>query len=131
MNIKDFAEKIIYGYHEALEKGNTTPLKALEDPKVVYHLGARGDFIGPDAHEKDFLTLRMVVSDARIDMKLLASDGNLLVFSLKQFYVFNGKLPGSPPAGTKTNIDSLCAFQLKNGKIIEMWLQGQSTSANT
>ena len=67
MDIKDFAEKLIKAYDEAFLKGNTKPLKALEDPDVVYHMGIRGDIVGPDAHEQDILGSRMAFSDIKVE----------------------------------------------------------------
>ena len=55
MDTKEFAVTLIKAYDEALLKGNTEPLKALEDPNVVYHMGIRGDIVGSEAHEQDFL----------------------------------------------------------------------------
>jgi predicted ester cyclase len=126
MNIKDFAEKLIKAYDEAF-KGNTKPLKALENPDVVYHMGVRGDIVGSDAHEQDILGLRMALSDIKMELKYLTGEGNLAAFSYKARYISNGKVPGFPPAGKEITQDMLCLFYLKNGKIKEVWMNGYTT----
>ena len=127
MSIKDFAEKLIKAYNEALLKGNTKPLKALEDPNVVYHMGIRGDIAGPDAHEQDILGARIALSDIKMELKYLTGEGNLLALSYKARYISSGKLSGFPPAGKEIAADSLFLFQLKNGKIKEVWSNGYTT----
>ena len=126
MNTKDFAKKLIKDYEEALMKGNTKPLKAMEDSNVVYHMGIRGDIVGPDAHEQDILSARIAFSDIMMEMKYLAGEGNLLAFSYKARYISSGKVPGFPPAGKEITADSLFLFHLKNGKIKEVWMNGYS-----
>jgi predicted ester cyclase len=124
MNIKDFAEKLIKAYEEAMLKGNTKLLKALENPDVVYHMGIRGDIVGSNAHEQDILGLRMALSDIKIELKYLIGEGNLSAFSYKARYISSGKVPGFPPAGKESTQDTLCLFYLKNGKIKEVWMNG-------
>ena len=127
MNIKDFAEKLIKAYDEALLKGNTKPLKALENPDVVYHMGIRGDIVGPDAHEKDILGALMALSVTNLEMKYLTGEGNLCALSYKARYVSNGKVPGFPPAGKEITSDMLFLFRLKGGKLSEIWANGTTT----
>ncbi len=127
MSTKDFAEKLIKAYDEALLKGNTKPLKALEDPNVVYHMGFRGDIVGSDAHEQDILGSRMALSDIKVEWKYLTGEGNLLALSYKALYVSSGKVPGFPPAGKEITADSLFLFHLKNDKIKEVWMNGYTT----
>jgi len=126
MDTKAFAGKIIKAYDKAF-KGNTKSLKSLENPDVVYHMGIRGDIVGPDAHEQDILMSRMMFSDINIDMKYLTGEGNLLALSYKARYISNGKVPGLPPEGGEINVDGICLFRLKNEKIAEMWMGGQTT----
>jgi len=129
MDTKEFAEKLIKAYDEAF-KGNTKPLKSLEDPNVVYHMGIRGDIVGPDAHEQDILGSLMAFSDIKIDWKYLTGEGNLLALSYKGRYVSNGKVPGLPPAGGEVTSDALFLFRLKDGKIFEVWMNGYSTGVD-
>ena len=126
MDTKEFADKLIKAYDEAF-KGNTKHLKNLEDPKVVYHMGIRGDIVGPDAHEQDILGSLMAFTDFKIEWKYLTGEGNLLALSYKARYVSNGTVPGLPPAGKEMTADSLFLFQLKNGKIREVWVNGYTT----
>jgi predicted ester cyclase len=124
VNTKKFAEKLIKAYEEAMLKGNTKLLKALENPDVVYHMGIRGDIVGSDAHEQDILGLKMALSDIKMELKYLIGEGNLSAFSYKARYISNGKVPGFPPAGKEFTQDMLCLFYLKNGKIKEVWMNG-------
>lgn len=126
MDIKEFAEKLIEAYDEAF-KGNTKPLKALENPNVIYHMGIRGDIVGPDAHEQDILGSRMAFSDIKVEWKYLTGEGNLLALDYKARYVSSGKVPGLPPAGGEVTGSALFLFQLKNDKIYEVWMNGYST----
>jgi len=126
MNTKEFAEKLIKAYDEAF-KGNTKHLKNLEDPNVVYHMGIRGDIVGPDAHEQDILGSLMAFTDFKIEWKYLTGEGNLLALSYKARYVSSGKVPGLPPAGKEVTGDALFLFRLKDGMIFEVWMNGYST----
>jgi predicted ester cyclase len=127
MSIKEFAEKLIKAYDEALLKGNTKPLKSLEDPNVVYHMGIRRDIVGSEAHEQDILGSRMAFSDLKVEWKYITGEGNLLALSYKSRLISNGKVPGLPPAGGEVTSDSLFLFCLKNGKITEVWMNGSIT----
>lgn len=127
MDTKAFAAKLIEAYDEALVKGNTKPLKALENPDVVYHMGIRGDIVGPDAHEQDILGSRMMLSDIKVEWEYLTGEGNLLALSYRARYVSSGKMPGLPPAGKEMTADNLFLFRLKSGKIIEVWANGYTT----
>jgi predicted ester cyclase len=126
MDIKAFSEKLIKAYDEAF-KGNTRLLKDLENPDVVYHMGIRGDIVGSDAHEQDILMSLMALSDIKVDWEYLTGEGNLLALSYKSRYISNGKVPGLPPAGKEMTANSLFLFQLKNGKIKEVWMNGYNT----
>lgn len=88
-------------------KGNTKPFKELEDPNVVYHMGIRGDIVGSEAHEQDFLGAQMAFSDIKMEWKYLTGEGNLLALSLKARYISSGKVPGFPPEGNEITSDSL------------------------
>lgn len=127
MDIKEFAEKLIKAYDEALLKGNTKPLKALEDPNVVYHMGIRGDIVGSEAHEQDFLDAQIAFSDIKVEWKYLTGEGNLLALSYKGRYISSGKVPGFPPAGKEITSDALFLFRLEDGKIVEAWMNGYMT----
>ena len=129
MDTKEIAQRLIKAYHEAF-KGNTKPLKDLENPDVVYHMGIRGDIVGPDAHEQDILGSLQGLSDVNLDIEYLTGEGNLLALSYKARYVSNGKIPGFPPAGKEMTGHSLFLFQLKNGKIQEVWMNGYSTGVD-
>jgi predicted ester cyclase len=128
MDTKAFADKLTKAYNEALLKGNTRPLKELEDPNVVYHMIIRGgqDIVGSDAHEQDILGSRAALSDIKVDWEYLTGEGNLLALSYKARYVSSGSVPGLPPAGKEMNVDALCLFRLKDGKIVEMWMNGNT-----
>jgi predicted ester cyclase len=127
MTTKEFADKLIKAYDEALIKGNTKPLKDLENHDVVYHMGVRGDIVGPDAHEQDILSSRSAFSEIKIDFKYLAGEGSLFVFSYKALYISNGNTTGLPPAGKKITSDQIFVFKLKNNKISEVWANGYMT----
>jgi len=127
MSIKEFAEKLIKAYDEGLGKGNTKPLKALEDPNVVYHMPPPNDFVGFEAHKKQILGYREALSDIKQEWKYLAGDGNVFALSYKSRYISSGKVPGLPPAGTEITGDSIFLFRLENGKIIEAWARGSTT----
>ena len=120
MNIKDLAQELIEAYNEAF-KGNTAPLKAMDSPDVVYHMGIRGDVHGADAHEKDILNSLAVFSSVKIDMKFLAGDGNLLAFTFKAEYTLNDKVSAAA-AGKIVSEDGLFLYQFKKGKISEVWM---------
>jgi len=63
MNIKKFAEKFIKAEDEAFQKGNFEPLKALEDPNVVYHMSTFGDMVGHEAHKQQIMSSHQLASE--------------------------------------------------------------------
>jgi predicted ester cyclase len=124
MNIKDFAEKFIKAEDEAVQKGNFEPLKALEDPDVVYHMSAFGDLIGHEGHKQNLMGGRQAFSDIRMEWQYLVGEGNLFALSLKERLISSGNISGMPPAGKEMTTDSLFLLRLKHGKIIEAWNNG-------
>ncbi len=124
MNIKDFAEKFIKAEDEATQKGNFEPLKALEDPNVVYHMSTLGDLVGHERHKQNLMDGRQAFSEIKMEWKYLTGEGNLFALSLKERLISRGNVPGMPPAGKAALTDSLFLFRLKHGKIIEAWNNG-------
>jgi predicted ester cyclase len=94
---------------------------------VVYHMGIRGDIVGPDAHEQDILGSLVAITDIKIEWKYLVGEGNLLALSYKARYISKGNVPGFPPAGKEITGNALFLFHLKDGKIYEVWMNGYST----
>ncbi len=127
MSIKEFAEKLIKAEDEAW-KGNCDALEKLEDPNVVYHLQPPSpDMVGWEAHKQYFIGARMALSDINQEWQYLTGEGNLFALSYKAHYISTGKVPGFPPAGKEITSDSLFLFRLKNGRIIEAWINGTTT----
>jgi len=124
MNTKEFAEKFIKAEDEAVQKGNFEPLKALEDPDVVYHMSAFGDLIGHEGHKQNLMDGRQAFSDIKMEWQYLTGEGNLFALSLKERLISSGKMPGMPPADTEITTNSLFLFRLKHSRIIEAWNNG-------
>ena len=124
MNTKEFAEKFIKAEDEAVQKGNFEPLKALEDPDVVYHMSAFGDLIGHEGHKQNLMDGRQAFSDIKMEWQYLTGEGNLFALSLKERLISSGKMPGMPPADTEIITNSLFLFRLKHSRIIEAWNNG-------
>jgi predicted ester cyclase len=124
MNIKDFAEKFIKAEDEAFQKGNFEPLKALEDPNVVYHMSTFGDMVGHEAHKQQIMSSHQLASDIKQEWKYLTGEGNLFALSYKARYVSRGNIPGMPPEGQEASRDALFLLRAKHGKVIEVWNNG-------
>jgi predicted ester cyclase len=127
MTAREFADKLIQAYNEALLEGDIKHLKDLENPDVVYHMGVRGDMVGSDAHEQNIIGSRLAFSDIKIDFKYLAGEGNIFALSYKARYTSNGSTTGLPPAGKVITSDQIFIYQLKNNKIAEVWANGYMT----
>jgi predicted ester cyclase len=124
MNIKEFAEKFIKAEDEAFQKGNFEPLKALEDPNVVYHMPWGGDLVGHEGHKQNIMDARQAFSDVKQEWQYLTGDGNLFAVSLKERITSRGNTPGMPSAGKEITTDSLFLLRLKHGKVVEVWNNG-------
>ena len=111
MNIKDFAEKCIKAEEEAFQKGNFEPLKALEDPNVVYHLYQRHtDLVGHEAHKQDIINSSKGRVFAKFEFQYLTGEGNLFALSIK------------------INLGNfLFVGRVKKGRIVEGWVNGSTT----
>jgi predicted ester cyclase len=124
MNIKKFAEKFIKAEDEAFQKGNFEPLKAIEDPDVVYHMSSFGDLVGQEGHKQNIMSSHQLASDIKQEWNYLTGEGNLFALSYKARYISKGDIPGWPPAGQEASRDALFLFRLKHGKIVEVWNNG-------
>jgi len=127
MSIKEFAQKFIDAENEAFQNGNFDSLEKLEDPNVVYHMGARGDLVGHEAHKQDLLAALQAFSDIRQEWKYLTGEGNLFALSLKARYISTGNVPGLPAAGKEITEDAIFLLRLKNERIVEVWANGSFT----
>jgi len=129
MNIKDFAEKFIKAEDEAWQKGNFEPLKALEDPNVVYHMPfGLPNMVGHEAHKQDIIGSRQSRSDIKLEWQYLTGEGNLYAVSLKMSYRITGQKPGGKiPIGKKVSSDELLVGRVKKGRMVEGWANGSRT----
>ena len=128
MNIKDFAERVIKAEEEAFQKGNFEPLKALEDPNVVYHFSSFGDMVGHEAHKQDIIGSRQSHSEYKQEWQYLTGEGNLFVLSYKASFRITGKKPGSTiPIGKKVSSNALIVGRVKKGRVAEGWINRSST----
>ena len=131
MNIKEFAEKFIKAEIEAFQNGNFEPLKAIEDPNVVYHMGhLNRDIIGHEAHKQDIIDSQQGVSINKREFQYLTGEGNLFALTLKTNGRITGENPRFPikmPVGKNTSGSFLALFRVKNGKVIEGWANGYRT----
>ena len=84
MNIKDFAEKYIKNWREALLNGQIQDFEALFDHDFVYH--ASGQDINLEAYMQHIGYLRENSKILEIDVKYLVSDRNIFVLSFKGRY---------------------------------------------
>jgi len=131
MNIKDFAEKYIKAETEAFQKGNFEPLKAIEDPKVVYHMSSLvdrtssfTDYVGHEAHKQQIMIARQAWSDIKQEWQYLVGEGNLCALSLIERIISRGNMPGMPPAGQEATSSLLFLLRVKGGKVVEAWNNG-------
>jgi hypothetical protein len=128
MNIKDFAEKGFRAEDEAFQSGNFEPLKALEDPNVVYHYISSGDMVGHEGHKQQIIRSRQLHSDYKQEWQYLTGEGNLYAVSYKGSFRVTGQQPGSTiPAGKKALTNALVVLRVKKGRIVEGWINRSST----
>ena len=129
MNIEEFAQKFIKAEDEAFQEGNFDALSKIEDPNVVYHMGALlGDMVGHEAHKQDILGTRQAVSNLKQEWKYLTGEGNLFALSYKSSGRFTSEKPGFPtPIGKIIATDILFVFRVKNDKLVEAWANGSYT----
>ena len=131
MDIKEFAEKFIKAEKEAFQNDNFESLKAIEDPKVVYHMGHLGrDIIGYEAHKQDIIDSQQGVSFTKLEFQYITGEGNLFVLSLNTNGRITGENPRFPipmPVGENTSGSFLAIFRVENGRIVEGWANGHRT----
>ena len=127
MNIKEIAERFIKAEYEAWQNGNFDELAKIEDPNIVIHLSPLGDFKGLGVHKEYIMGASQAVSDFKMEIKYLAGDGNFFLIDVKDSGKIKADMPGFPSAIGKTlSNDFLFAVQVKKGKIIEIWANGNS-----
>jgi hypothetical protein len=126
MNTKDFAEKFIKAEDEAWLNGNFAALEKIEDPKVIYHMPPpMPDVAGFEAHKQYILGNGQLTSGLRQEWHYLTGEGSVFALSYKATGQFTGQIPGLPPTTGKNFInDFLFLFQLKKGKVTEVWTNG-------
>jgi predicted ester cyclase len=127
MDIKEFAEEFIKAEKEAFQNFNFEPLKAIEDPNVVYHLYPPPDLIGHEAHKQQIMQAHKYLADLKQEFEYLTGSGDLFAYAYKGRYISAGKLPGWPPAGGEATNDSLFLVRRKNDKVVEVWSNGHIT----
>ena len=130
MSIKDFAEKWIAAYVEALKTGNCDALGKLEDANVVHHSVARGQdsIVGWAAHKQAITNMLQAVPDYTADFKYLTGEGSHFVMSYKAKGTLTGTAPGySPPTGKEVTLDYLYVYRVHDGKVVEVWYKGSTT----
>jgi len=119
-----FASRFIAAENKAWSAGDVSDLKALESDDVVYHLPGM-DLKGWKAHE-DYITQgRELVSDLKQSWKYLSGEGNHFIMAYRSSGVMRAN--GTVPA-TSIAVDSLCAFRMSDGRIVEVWMNGSSTT---
>ena len=127
MDIKEFAEKFIEAEKEAFQNFNFEPLKAIEDPNVVYHLYPPPELVGHEAHKQQIMGVKKYLVDIKQEFEYLTGSGDLFAFAYKARYISAGKLPGWPPLGGEATNDSLFLVRRRNGKVVEVWSNGHVT----
>jgi predicted ester cyclase len=126
VNIKEFAEKFIKAEDAAWQKGDFNALEKLEDPKVIYHIPPMPDTVGFEAHKQYILGNGQVVANLHQDWAYITGDGNVFALFYKMRGISKGMIPGTQNGKEITN-ESIFVFQLKGGKIIEVWTKGSFT----
>jgi predicted ester cyclase len=120
MNIKDFAEKYIKHWQDALLSGKIQDFKALFDPAFVYHTS--GQDINLTAYMQHIVYLRTNSKILEIDVKPVVSDWNIFVLSFKGRYNFTSDIPGLPPViGKELAAFDLCVLRIIDSRVIEGW----------
>jgi len=126
MNTKDFAEKFLKAEDDAFQKGDFNALAKLEDPNVVYHMGAPlGNMVGHEAHKQDIIGTRQAISNLKQEWQYLTGDGNVFALSYKSSGRITGEKPGFPmPIGKTIATNYIFVLRVKSGKVAEVWANG-------
>ena len=128
MDIKEFAKNFIEAENQAFKQGKFDALEDLEASNVVYHWGSSRDMVGHEAHKQDILSLRPAISNVKMEMKYLVGDGDVFALSLKSSGRYISEIPMRPvPVGKNFSDDALLVYRLKDNKIAEVWIHGNST----
>ena len=128
MNIEEFAQKFFEAENQAFQQGNFDALEKPEDPNVIYHVPPLPDMVGHEAHKQDIMGTRQAVSDLKQEWQYLTGEGNIFAISYKSGGQITGEKPGFPiPIGTKIATNYLFVFRVKDGRVIEVWANGNYT----
>ncbi len=126
MDIKEFAEKYIKAWQEALLNGKFSSLEALIDPASVYH--APGSDLSREAYKQHIVDMRKYAQIIKVDWEYLTGEGNLFAVDFRGCFKFTGEMPGFPTiTGKEMTSHYLCLLHVKNGKVIESWTNGSIT----
>jgi ketosteroid isomerase-like protein len=116
-----FADRFIDAERKAWGTGDLGPLKAIEDPDVVYHLPGGVELKSWKAHEDFIVNGRKNASDLRQEWGYLSGEGNLLVLSYASSAVI---------AGNRASNNYLFVLRNQGGKVIEVWANGSSSTGD-
>ena len=120
-DLEEFARKYIAAEDKAWLQGDTSDLAKLEDPGIVIHNAGYGDSKGWEDHQQTILVAREMVTEMQQEWEYLAGEGNLFTMS----YQSHSVMPGDAPLEIVN--DSIFVFQLDNGVVTEMWINGNTT----
>jgi ketosteroid isomerase-like protein len=121
---REFADKYIAAENDAWGTGDLSPLEALEDPEIVYHMPGM-DLKGWKAHA-DYITAgRATVSDLKQNWKYLSGEGDHFAVAYGASVIV--KADEQNPATSISN-DFLFVVRTSNGKVVEVWMNGSTAS---
>ena len=121
---REIAEKYIAAENKAWSSGSLADLEALEDPDVVYHMPGV-ELKGWKAHADYIRQGRPKVSDLKKNWKYLSGEGNEFALAYESSAILKGD--EKTPATSSAN-SFLFFVRLANGKLVEVWMNGSTTT---
>jgi hypothetical protein len=126
MNIKEFAEKYIKAWQQAIINGKIGDFEKLFDPVFILHYAEAN--LSLEAYMQHIEDLQKSSKMIDIYIKYLIGEANLFALDFKARFKFTDNMPGMPPTKGKEIINHyLSLLHVRDGKVNEAWSNGTFT----
>ena len=118
---EDNKAKMRQFYEEVVQNGNFAMLEELAAPNFVDHNPAPGQAPGAEGIKQFFTALRAALSDLRVRVEQMISEGDKVAAHVSISGRHTGELMGIPPNGKEVVMRISDIVRIEDGKAVERW----------